>query len=58
MSGFVFLYLIPNFALGKIYKLTSDQTDRVYIWSTCKTYLSQRKRDHKSTHNGWMIGEV
>jgi len=45
---------MPNYALGKIYKLTSEQTDRVYIGFTCKKYLSQRKRDHKSKHNVWM----
>lgn len=31
----------------KIYKITSPQTNRIYIGSTCKKYLSSRLSDHK-----------
>jgi hypothetical protein len=32
---------------GKIYKLVSPHTDKIYIGSTCKKYLSQRLASHK-----------
>ena len=36
-----------NFTHAKIYKLTSSETDEIYIGSTCKKYLSQRLDAHK-----------
>jgi hypothetical protein len=38
---------MPDYKKGKIYKLVSDQTNDVYIGSTCQT-LCQRLTDHKS----------
>ena len=35
-----------NYKLGKIYKITSAHTEKIYIGSTCKQYLSQRKTKH------------
>ena len=35
-----------NYGLGKIYKITSSQTDKVYIGSTAQKYL----HSHLSTH--------
>jgi len=41
---------------GKIYKLVSYQTDKIYIGSTCKPYLSDRlaghRNDYKKHQNG------
>jgi hypothetical protein len=41
---------------GKIYKLVSFGTDKVYVGSTCEVYLSNRLAGHrsafKSYHNG------
>lgn len=37
-----------NYANGKIYKLTSFQTDEIYIGSTTKKYLCQRFAEEKS----------
>ena len=37
---------MPDYKKGKIYKLVSDQTNDVYIGSTCQT-LCQRLNDHK-----------
>ena len=39
-----------NYKNGKIYKIISEQTDRIYIGSTCVT-LSQRLAQHKQDIN-------
>jgi len=39
---------------GKIYKLVSPHTDKIYIGSTCKKYLSQRLTKHKSHYKDWL----
>lgn len=36
-----------NYNNGKIYKIVSDNTDKIYIGSTTKKYLSHRLKDHK-----------
>ena len=40
-----------NYKYGKIYKITDNTTNKIYIGSTCKYYLSQRL----STHVGGYI---
>jgi hypothetical protein len=35
-----------NYQLGKVYKITSPQTDKVYIGSTAQVYLSSRMTGH------------
>ncbi len=39
---------MPNYQNGKIYKLCTDLSDKVYVGSTCLR-LSQRKASHKGT---------
>lgn len=39
-----------NYQMGKIYKITSTQTDKIYVGSTCKKYLSERLSAHKSAY--------
>lgn len=39
-----------NYLNGKIYKLASSQTDKVYVGSTTKLYLSQRMSEHKADY--------
>jgi len=46
-----------NYQDGKVYKITSTQTDKIYIGSTCKKYLSQRFTTHKSTYESWKAGK-
>lgn len=41
---------MPDYSEGKIYKLVSDQTEDVYIGSTCRT-LNQRFSKHKTKFN-------
>ena len=37
---------MPDYKNGKIYKIVSDQTDKVYIGSTCQS-IAQRFTEHK-----------
>jgi hypothetical protein len=39
---------------GKIYKLISPNTTKIYVGSTCKKYLSQRLTTHKGHYNFWL----
>ena len=38
-----------EFLQGKIYKITSTLTDKIYIGSTCKD-LKERLKDHKANY--------
>ena len=38
-----------NYSLGKIYKIVSDLTDKIYIGSTCLEKLCMRLSKHKYT---------
>ena len=42
-----------DYSQGKIYKLISDQTDKIYIGSTVEPYLSRRLTGHKVAYNAW-----
>jgi len=42
---------------GKIYKLVSNHTDKIYIGSTCKDRLCQRFSSHKSSYGKWLKNE-
>ncbi|HEY9705356.1 MAG TPA: GIY-YIG nuclease family protein [Allocoleopsis sp.] len=41
----------------KIYKITSPQTDKIYIGSTTKKYLSSRFHEHKCFYNKYLNKE-
>ena len=45
---------INRYNNGKIYKLVSNQTDKIYIGSTCKERLCQRLAGHKCKYNYWL----
>ena len=38
---------MPDYQQAKIYKIVSDQTDEIYIGSTCEHYLSTRLACHR-----------
>lgn len=38
---------MPDYSLTKIYKITSPQTDKIYIGSTCQRYLCARMKGHR-----------
>jgi len=39
---------MPNYAQGKIYQISSPNTEKIYIGSTTKKYLSERLVKHRS----------
>ena len=43
-----------DYSLGKIYKLMSNQSDDIYIGSTCQKLLSKRFQGHKNKYNSWL----
>jgi len=45
---------INRYNKGKIYKLVSNQTDKIYVGSTCKDRLCQRLATHKGHYNHWL----
>lgn len=45
-----------NYQKSKIYKITSSQTDKIYIGSTIKT-LSVRFAKHKTDYNRFINGK-
>ena len=44
---------MPDYQQGKIYKIISPHTDKIYIGSTTRPYLANRKALHKSQYNTW-----
>ena len=44
---------MPDYQLGKFYKIKSDNTDKIYIGSTCQI-LSNRLSIHKTHYNAWL----
>ena len=47
---------MPNYKSAKIYKLTSEFTNRVYLGSTTKT-LTKRLQGHKDNLKQWKNGK-
>lgn len=45
-----------NYAKGKIYKIVSDQTDKIYIGSTCQT-LCKRFSCHRGNYKDYLNGK-
>jgi calcineurin-like phosphoesterase family protein len=48
---------MPDYQKAKIYKIISQNTDKIYIGSTTKHYLSTRLAHHKCVYNKWKKGE-
>ena len=46
---------LNKFNQTKIYKITSTQTNKIYIGSTCKKYLSSRLANHKHAYSKYNI---
>lgn len=46
-----------DYKLGKIYKIISDQTDKIYIGSTTKKTLAQRMAKHRNNYKGYLKGK-
>ena len=48
---------MPHYSNGKIYKLVSDVTDKIYIGSTC-TSLAKRLGEHKNLYRRFTNGKI
>lgn len=48
---------MPDYSLGKIYKIISNQTDKIYIGSTIQKYLSDRLGGHNYEYKRFLSGE-
>jgi hypothetical protein len=42
-----------RYKYGKIYKITSEHINKIYVGSTCKKLLSQRLAHHNSGYKRW-----
>ena len=45
-----------DYSNGKIYRIESSKGDKVYIGSTTKKYLSQRRDKHRCNYKDWNKG--
>jgi hypothetical protein len=48
---------MSKYSEGKIYKLTSSQTDKVYIGSTIRS-LNDRFSNHKCSYKSWLKSQM
>ena len=48
---------MPDYQQSKIYKIVSPNTDKIYIGSTTKQYLSSRMAHHICLYKKWLNGE-
>ena len=49
---------MPDYQLGKIYRITSSQTENVYIGSTAQTLLCRRMGEHVSDYKRFINGKL
>ena len=49
---------MPDYQKGKIYKIVSPHTDKIYIGSTTQPRLCQRLALHKGEFKNWQLGKV
>jgi hypothetical protein len=48
---------MPDYQLGKIYKIVCNTTGKVYYGSTCEPTLARRLAKHVGNFNGWSNGK-
>ena len=48
---------MPDYQLGKIYKIVCNETNQVYIGSTCRPLLSQRLAKHNYSYKYYLKGK-
>lgn len=51
-------YEMPDYQQGKVYKIISDSTDKIYIGSTTNQYLSNRMALHRQQFRFWKEGQI
>jgi hypothetical protein len=47
---------MPNYNLGKIYKIVDNTNENIYIGSTCQPTLAHRLAEHKRNYKGYQKG--
>ena len=45
---------MPDYSLGKVYKIVDNTNQDVYIGSTCQPTLAQRLSQHKKDYNKYL----
>jgi hypothetical protein len=48
---------MPNYQLGKIYKIECNATGLIYVGSTCEPTLARRLAGHVNTYNHYLKGK-
>jgi hypothetical protein len=48
---------MPDYQLGKIYKIVDNTTNEIYIGSTCQKYLSTRLQGHLTKYKQYKNGK-
>jgi|SRR5208337_2466544 len=48
---------MPDYSQGKIYKIISSKTNKVYIGSTTQKYLCDRMSSHRYDYRQWKKGK-
>jgi hypothetical protein len=48
---------MPNYKLGKIYKLIDNTNGNIYVGSTCEPMLSRRLAGHVKSYKAWQNGK-
>jgi len=48
---------MPNYQLGKMYKIVDNTNENVYVGSTCEPTLARRLAKHKSNYNVYLSGK-
>lgn len=48
---------MPNYQFGKVYKIISPHSEKVYVGSTARKYLSSRFSGHQSSYRKYIKGQ-
>ena len=48
---------MPNYQLGKIYKIVDNTNNNIYVGSTCEPTLARRLSDHVRKYKAWKNGK-
>ena len=48
---------MPNYQLGKIYKIVDNTNNNIYVGSTCEPTLARRLSSHVRDYHVWKNGK-
>ena len=49
---------MPDYGLGKIYKIVDYTNDNIYVGSTAEPTLARRLAGHRSSYKYWLKGST